>query len=105
MAGIRGGKARYDAAMPVEKPAHTVTLTKPFYMGKYHVTQEQYQQVIGSNPSHFKGKDNPVENVSWDEAQAFCKKLSEFSRQAVRLPTGHYRPFGGLLKFYCRRAA
>jgi formylglycine-generating enzyme required for sulfatase activity len=62
-------------------------LTKPFYMGKYDITQEQYQQLIGKNPSNLKGKDNPVENVSWDDAQAFCKKLSELTNQGVRLPT------------------
>lgn len=62
-------------------------LTKPFFMGKYDITQEQYQQLIGTNPSNLKGKDNPVENVSWDDAQAFCKKLSQLTNQGVRLPT------------------
>ena len=70
-----------------ERPAHVVTLTKPFYMGKFTVTQEQYQQVMGTNPSNFKGKDNPVEMVSWDDAQEFCKKVNAASAQAVRLPT------------------
>jgi formylglycine-generating enzyme required for sulfatase activity len=51
------------------------------------VTQEQYAQVIGSNPSHFKGKDNPVEMVSWNDAQTLCKKLRELTHQIVRLPT------------------
>ena len=68
-------------------PAHKVTLTKPFYMGKYAVTQEQYQQVMGINPSRFKGKNNPVEMVFWNDAQEFCKLLSASSGQAVRLPT------------------
>lgn len=87
------GSVRWNEALkhpnyyPNEHPAHAVTLTKPFYMGKYDVTQEQYQQVIGSNPSNFIGKDNPVETVSWDEAQAFCKKVAEQSKQTVRLPT------------------
>ena len=72
---------------PIEHPAHPVTLTQPFYMGKYVVTQEQYQAVTGATPSTFKGNDNPVEQVSWDDAEAFCKKLSEQTKQAVRLPT------------------
>ena len=50
------------------------------------MTQEQYQQVIGRNSSNFKGKDTPVESVSWNDAQAFCKKLTEQTKQTVRLP-------------------
>ena len=69
------------------KTQHEVTLTKPFYIGKYTVTQEQYQQVMGSNPSNFKGKDNPVEMVSLDDAQEFCKKLGQTTNQTLRLPT------------------
>ena len=55
---------------------HRVTLTKPFYMGETEVTQEQYQKVMGTNPSQFKGPQNPVEKVSWAEAVEFCRKLS-----------------------------
>ncbi|HUJ10863.1 MAG TPA: formylglycine-generating enzyme family protein [Verrucomicrobiae bacterium] len=59
----------------VERPAHKVTITKPFYLGKYEVTQEQWQQIMGSNPSQFKGTKNPVEQVTWNECQAFLAKL------------------------------
>lgn len=65
--------------------AQEVTITKLFYMGKYTVTQEQYQQLMGTNPSHFKGPHLPVEMVSWDDAQEFCKKISERTGQTVRL--------------------
>ena len=58
-----------------EKPVHTVRITRPFYLGKYEVTQEQYQRVVGTNPGEFKGPANPVENVSWHDATAFCKAL------------------------------
>jgi formylglycine-generating enzyme required for sulfatase activity len=66
---------------------HEVTISKPFYMGVYDVTQEQYEQVMGQNPSHFKGAKNPVEMVSWDEAVEFCKKLSAKTGKTVQLPT------------------
>ena len=80
--------ARYNAADDSEKPAHEVTLTQPFYLGRYEVTQEQYEQVMGTNPSQFKGRDLPVECVSWDAAQEFCKKASEKTGLTVRVPTG-----------------
>jgi formylglycine-generating enzyme required for sulfatase activity len=56
-------------------------------MGIYDVTQEQYQQVMGNNPSQFKGAQNPVEMVSWDDAADFCKKLSAKTGTVVQLPT------------------
>jgi len=70
-----------------EGPQHEVTISKPFYMGVTEVTQAQYEAVMGTNPSDFKGATNPVERVSWNDAAEFCKKLSEKTRQAVRLPT------------------
>jgi len=70
-----------------EGPPRKVTLTKPFYMGKDEVTQEQYQAVMARNPSKFRGKKNPVEQVSWHGAVEFCKKLSARSHRTVRLPS------------------
>ena len=75
-----------DSGDSDEKPVHRVTLTKPFYMGRFLVTQEQYQMVMGVNPSHFKGDKNPVECVSWDDAQEFCKKLSASSGKSCGCP-------------------
>lgn len=72
---------------PFEGPAHEVTLTIPFYTGKFEATQEQYEQVMGNNPSHFRGCNLPVEKVSWDDAREFCKKVSEKVGTAVRLPS------------------
>lgn len=70
-----------------EKPAHTVTLSD-FYMGKYEVTQAQWTEIMGNNPSEFKGCDDcPVESVSWYEIQAFLKKLNKKTGKNYCLPT------------------
>jgi formylglycine-generating enzyme required for sulfatase activity len=60
-----------------DSPAHPVILTKGFYLGKYEVTQEQYEKVIGNNPSQFKGDNLPAEQVSWNDAVAFCEVLNK----------------------------
>ena len=71
-----------------DETQHKVTLTKGFYMGVYTVTQEQWQAVMGNNPSVFKGEKNlPVENVSWDDCQEFIKKLREKDKKLYRLPS------------------
>jgi formylglycine-generating enzyme required for sulfatase activity len=78
------GSDEYDG----EKPKHQVKLQE-FYLGKYPVTQEQYQAVMGKNPSNFKDNPkNPVEQVSWNDAQEFCKKLNQLiAGKDFRLPT------------------
>ena len=61
-----------------EQPQHRVQITRPFFLGTHPVTQGQYQAIMGSNPSHFKGSDDlPVESVSWLDAVSFCNKMSE----------------------------
>jgi eukaryotic-like serine/threonine-protein kinase len=66
---------------------HRVTLTKGYFLGIYPVTQAQWQAVMGTNPSEFKGGDLPVENVSWDDCGQFCEKLGEKTGKRFRLPT------------------
>ncbi|MDJ0518747.1 MAG: CU044_2847 family protein [Trichodesmium sp. MO_231.B1] len=69
-----------------EAPQHEVTI-QPFYMSKYPITQDQYQAIMGENPSHFKGGKRPVETVTWKNAQKFCQKLSEKTKKTYGLPS------------------
>ena len=75
-----------DVVRDNEHPQHKVTLDG-FWMSRYEVTQAQYEAVMGKNPSRFKGNDQPMDNVSWNDAAAFCDKLSARSGTTVRLPT------------------
>ena len=81
-----------DASGDEDETPHEVTLTKPFKMGIHEVTQAQYKQVMGVTPSKFKGANNPVEMVSWDDAVEFCRRLSALPAEneagnVYRLPT------------------
>ncbi|UKO97929.1 bifunctional serine/threonine-protein kinase/formylglycine-generating enzyme family protein [Nostoc sp. UHCC 0870] len=58
-----------------------------FFMGKYEITQAQYQAIMGTNPANFKGEKRPVEQVSWDDAVEFCEKLSQKTGKTYRLPS------------------
>ncbi len=75
-----------DDAYNFEKPAHQVTLSD-YYIGQTEVTQALWQAVMGSNPSYFKGDSRPVENVSWDDCQAFIKRLNALTGKKFSLPT------------------
>ena len=82
-----------------EKPAHQVTLSS-FFIGRYEVTQEEWEAVMGSNPSKHKGAKLPVENVSWDDCQKFIGGLNALTGRDFRLPTEAEWEFaarGGLL--------
>jgi formylglycine-generating enzyme required for sulfatase activity len=71
-----------------DETQHKVTLSNGFFMGAYLVTQEQWKEVMGNNPGDFKGETNlPVESVSWEDCQDFCKKLRERDTLPYRLPT------------------
>ena len=76
------GSDAYDR----ENPAHQVTLSS-FSIGRYEVTQEEWEAVMGSNPSYFKGKKLSVEKVSWDDCQKFIRKLNQLTGKQFRLPT------------------
>jgi formylglycine-generating enzyme required for sulfatase activity len=86
-----------DGASADEKPRRKMEVSNAFYLGKFEVTQAQYEKVMGTNPSWFSAtgggkdkvagvdtKDFPVENVSWEEAKEFCKKLSELQEEKAK---------------------
>ena len=89
---------------PAAQPVHAVTITRPFWMGKYEVTQAAYQAVMGSNPSVFVGASLPVERVSWNNAVAYCNALTALEAAAGRLPSGYvYRlPTEAEWEYCCR---
>jgi formylglycine-generating enzyme required for sulfatase activity len=87
MVSIPGGTFQMGSTeKDCEQPVHQVTV-KPFFMGKYAITQEQWEAVMGNNPSYFKGAKRPVETVSWQDAVEFCAKLSQKTGKNYRLPS------------------
>jgi len=62
---------------PMEGPVHRVNISNAFYMGKYEVTQKQWRDIMGNDPSGFEGDNLPVESVSWNDTQEFIKKLND----------------------------
>mgnify|MGYP002629817557 CR=1 FL=1 len=79
-----------------DETQHEVILTKPFYMGKYEVTQEQWEVVMGNNPSNTKGAKFPVTVVSWKDCQEFISKLNANTKGGYRLP------YEGEWEYACR---
>src|SRR5438105_14426426 len=82
---ITPGKGKFPASFVMgsgkdgpasEQPAHKVTLKRPFALARYEVTQELYQAITGENPSRWTGPRNSAEKVRWDEAVAFCRKVT-----------------------------
>ena len=85
---MMGTDPKIEKGRDNETPQHKVTISRPFYLGKYEVTQAQWETVMGTDPSEFKGRDNPVENVSWLDVQEFIARLNQMEGHAgYRLPT------------------
>lgn len=70
-----------------EWPVHTVTISRPFYLGRYEVTQEQWEAVMHANPSAFRGARRPVDTVSWNDCQDFLARLHALTGRTFALPT------------------
>ncbi|MBP7937835.1 MAG: SUMF1/EgtB/PvdO family nonheme iron enzyme, partial [Phycisphaerae bacterium] len=88
----------------VARPAHGVTISEAFYLGKYEVTQRQWEAVMGDNPAWFATSEGlPVEHVSWEDCQTFCQTLSGRVGRTIELPTEaqwEYACRGGTSTFY-----
>lgn len=88
-----GATAEQQGTNPNEVPAHDVQITNGYWIGQFEVTQEQWETIMGHNPSLYKGKDGkpdpklPVTDVKWSDCQIFVNKLSELSGYKFRLPT------------------
>lgn len=74
-----------DRGFVAENPSHHVTLTRPFWIGKFQITQKQFHKIMQRSPSYCLGDDLPVENITWHEADEFCKRLTELEKAAGRL--------------------
>jgi formylglycine-generating enzyme required for sulfatase activity len=85
---MMGRDPNFEDGGASELPRHKVCIPASFYLGKTEITQSQWVAVMGSNPSKFKGRDNPVENVSWNDIQGFIMKLDQKEgHNRYRLPT------------------
>jgi formylglycine-generating enzyme required for sulfatase activity len=85
---LMGRDTELKESSPIELPQHKVCIEKPFYLGETEVTQKQWETVMGSNPSKYKGLYKPVEKVSWEDAQEFIKRLNaQEGGTFFRLPT------------------
>jgi serine/threonine protein kinase/formylglycine-generating enzyme required for sulfatase activity len=85
------GSPKEELERQDDEALHRVTLTKGFWIGKYEVTQGQWEALMGTNPSQFNSpaKDAPVEQVSWEDAVRFCEKVNQLEKEAGRLPDGY----------------
>jgi formylglycine-generating enzyme required for sulfatase activity len=83
-----GSPINEELRLPSEGPQTRVRLPDGFWIGRHEVTQDLYTAVMQANPSRFQGARHPVDSVSWDEAMAFCERLSAYERAVGRLPEG-----------------
>ncbi len=101
------GSPSNEGERSFDEEQHAVTLTEGYWLGKHEVTQAQWEEVMRSNPSNFKGANLPVEQVSWDDATMFCAKLTERERSTGLLPEGYaYQlPTEAQWEYACRAGA
>ena len=86
---VMGSPINEYRRLPNEDNRTTVRLEKGYWIGKFEITQDTYTRVMGENPSRFKGESLPVDSVTWQQANQFCERLTEFERNGQRLPEGY----------------
>ena len=102
---VMGSPLRERGRQPNEGPQHEVVINRPFWMGTFEVTQDEYKAVTGKNPSKFKGERKPVDSISWSNAKTFCEELTMLERQNKKLGPGQvYRLPSETEWEYCCRA-
>jgi len=84
---VMGGDEIAEQADEMERPRHRVTIDRPFYMGRYPVTQDEWKAIMKNNPAHFIGNNHPVEQVSYNDVHQFIDRLNQLEKtKAYRLP-------------------
>ena len=82
-----GATPEQNSSEKDETPVHYVTITRDYYIGETEVTQALWERIMGNNPSAYKSPNNPVENITYNDAFDFCRKLSQLTKKTFRLPT------------------
>jgi formylglycine-generating enzyme required for sulfatase activity len=102
--GSNAGPGAPHFSPAIERPVHVVTISRPFWIGRYEVTQAEYQALMLNNPSLFLGPSRPVDTVMWSDAATYCAMLTAQEAAAGRLPTGYcYRlPTEAEWEYCCR---
>ena len=84
------GSSLDDTGREEKEVLHQATISRGFYIGKYEVTQDQWLEIMGNNPSFFNGPNRPIERVSWNDAKSFCDKLTQIEKTKGILPDGWF---------------
>ena len=86
---LMGSPSTEQASLPADGPITDVVLTDGYWIGRFEITQQQYAEIMQTNPSAFKGKNNPTDSVTWSNAVEFCTRLQSIEFRKGRIPAGY----------------